>query len=142
MFPSPLADSNSSEGVSKKSVEDGPVEIRPRSCSRTWDPKSGVELALGRGKLQDLEPITVGQLFKHTVGLNPAGVALRYKEDGEWKDINYLNYYDLVVTAAKAFIKVRIGGKCLISECDSNNCSSVWKSTMVCASLDSTLQNG
>ena len=57
--------------------------------------------------------MTVGQLFKHTVGLNPAGVALRYKEDDVWRDINYLNYYDLVITAAKAFIKVRKVGDAL-----------------------------
>ena len=82
------------------------MEIRPRSHSRTWNPKEGIELALGSGRLQDLEPVTVGQLFKHTVGLNPAGIALRFKEEGEWKEVNYLNFYDLVITAAKGFIKV------------------------------------
>ena len=81
--------------------------IRPRSRSRTSDPKLGVDLAMGKGKLQDLEPLTVGQLFKQTVGYLPTRPALKYKVKGEWNTINYTEYYNMVIKAAKSFVKVR-----------------------------------
>lgn len=80
--------------------------IRPRSRSRTSDPKLGVDLAFGKGKLQDLEPLTVGQLFKQTVNYLPTRPALKYKLKGEWNTINYTEYYNMVIKAAKSFVKV------------------------------------
>lgn len=83
-------------------------EIRQRTRSRTSDPRQGVDLALGKGRLQDLEPITVGQLFKNTVKRIPDSTAMRFKDDPgqEWQTISYSKYYDLVIQAAKSFIKV------------------------------------
>ena len=81
--------------------------FRPRKRSSSIDPKVGVDLAFGKGKLQDLEPITVGQLFKKTVKLIPKGVALKFIADGLWRSVTYEKYYELVVRVAKSFIKVR-----------------------------------
>lgn len=63
-------------------------------------------MAFGKGKLQDLEPITVGQLFKKTVKQIPKGIALKFIADGFWRSITYEKYYELVIRAAKSFIKV------------------------------------
>lgn len=81
-------------------------KIRPRRRSSSIDPKVGVDLAFGKGKLQDLEPITVGTLFKRTVRKLPKGVALRFIADGLWRSVTYEKYYELVVRVAKSFIKV------------------------------------
>ncbi len=67
----------------------------------------GVDLAFGKERLQDLEPLTVGQLFKQTVKLIPDGVALKFKVSGVWLEISYTEYYNMVITAAKSFIKVQ-----------------------------------
>lgn len=83
-------------------------EIRPRTKSSSCDPREGVELALGKGRLQDLPPKTVVEVFKETVRRIPDSIALRYKEssDGEWMSITYSEYYDQVIQAAKSFMKV------------------------------------
>ena len=81
-------------------------KFRPRKRSSSIDPKVGVDLAFGKGKLQDLEPITVGQLFKRTVKQIPKGVALRFIADGLWRSVTYEKYYELVIRVAKSFVKV------------------------------------
>lgn len=81
---------------------------RGRSRSRTSDPRLGVDLAFGTEHLQDLEPLTVGQLFKQTVKQIPDGVALKFKEGDQWQSINYTEYYNMVIKAAKSFTKVVI----------------------------------
>lgn len=81
---------------------------RPRSRSRTSDPRLGVDLAFGTERLQDLKPLTVGQLFKQTVKQIPDGVALMYKEDNQWKSISYTEYYNMVIKAAKSFTKIGV----------------------------------
>ena len=67
-----------------------------------------MDLAFGTERLQDLKPLTVGQLFKQTVKQIPDGVALMYKEDNQWKSISYTEYYNMVIKAAKSFTKVVI----------------------------------
>ena len=84
------------------------LTIRPRSRSRTSDPKLGVDLAFGSAKLQDLDPVTVGKLFKTAVSKNGDGVALKFKVDGQWNEVTYKEYYEMVINAAKSFITVRI----------------------------------
>lgn len=80
--------------------------MRPRSRSRTSDPKLGVDLAFGSARLQDLEPLTVGHLFKKTVKQVPDGVALKFKVGDHWSEVSYTEYYNMVIKAAKSFIKV------------------------------------
>jgi long-chain-fatty-acid--CoA ligase ACSBG len=65
-----------------------------------------VDLAFGPAKLQDLDPVTVGCLFKKTVAQVPDGVALKFKVDNHWTEVSYTEYYNMVVKAAKSFIKV------------------------------------
>lgn len=101
---SPPAAGNSHRTIS---VGDTTITIRPRSRSRTSDPRLGVDLAFGPAKLQDLDPITVGKLFKIAVTKNADGVALKFKMGGLWNEITYREYYSMVVKAAKSFIKVR-----------------------------------
>ncbi len=67
-----------------------------------------MELALGKGRLQDLPPKTVVEVFKSTVDRIPDTDALKYqqKSGDEWQSISYSQYYDMVIQAAKSFIKV------------------------------------
>ena len=83
-------------------------EIRPRTKSRTSDPRECLDLAIGKGRLQDLEPITVGHVFKKTVKEIPDVAAMMFQDspDGEWQSISYAKYYELVVQASKSFIHV------------------------------------
>ena len=67
-----------------------------------------MDLALGTGKLEDKEPITVGKLFQDTVARIPNIAAMKYKIDGNWREIIYSDYYQMVIQAAKSFIKVSI----------------------------------
>lgn len=92
--------SSSGEGTSET------LTFRPRSRSRTSDPKLGVDLAFGTQRLQDLEPLTVGQLFKKAVKQIPDGVAFKFKTNDHWTDVTYTEYYNMVIKAAKSFIKV------------------------------------
>lgn len=52
-------------------------------------------------------PVTMPDMFKATVTRSPRHVALRWKEDGQWKDMSYSQYYRECISAAKAFIKVQ-----------------------------------
>jgi len=90
--------------------KDDRPEIRPRTKSSSCNPREGVELALGKGRLQDLPPKTVWQVFKETVTQIPDKTAMRYKEslDGEWQSMSYSEYHDQVIQAAKSFLKVRV----------------------------------
>ena len=99
------------KSTSASDDKDDRPEIRPRTKSSSYDPRVGVELALGKGRLQDLPPKTVWQVFKETVTRIPDNTAMRYKEssDGEWQSMSYSEYHDQVIQAAKSFLKVRCG---------------------------------
>ena len=92
----------------RKDEEDPtPKSARTKVC--TWVPDGVVDLAIGEKGIEAEEPMTVGQLFKDAVDRFPKNPALKYKEDGKWKDISYKEYYDLCIKAAKSFLKVRVG---------------------------------
>ena len=96
--------------IGAKGEQDDIPGIRPRTKSRTSDPREGVDLALGKGQLEDLEPITVSKLFKRTVERIPDSSALMFKDspNGKWQSISYSKYYKQVLQAAKSFIKVSV----------------------------------
>ena len=71
-------------------------------------PDEVVDLAIGESGIEAEKPITVGQLFKNAVERFHLHPALKYKEDGEWKTITYLAYYNCCIKAAKSFLKVRV----------------------------------
>ena len=52
------------------------------------------------------KPITIIDMFHRTVTENGGSIALAYKRVGQWKEINYTQYYEMSITIAKAFIKV------------------------------------
>ena len=90
----------------QKQLSDDETEIRPRTRIRTTDPSEGVDIAFGNGKMQKLDPVTVGKVFKKTVEELPNGIALRYKENNKLCDIKYSQYYEMVIQVAKSLIKV------------------------------------
>ena len=91
-------------------------ECPVRTHYRTTNPSDGIDIAMGTEGLAAVEPITVGQMFKDTVSKIPNNAALRFRENDEWKDISYSVYYDLVIMAAKSFLKVSpyYKGACLL----------------------------
>ena len=88
--------------------EPKPKPLPARTKVRTWNPDEVVDLAIGESGIEAEEPKTVGQLFKNAVDRFPDHPALKYKEDGEWKAITYTKYYNLCITAARSFLKVRL----------------------------------
>ena len=70
------------------------------------EPNEGVDIVVGDTGVEAEEPITFGRMFQDTVKQLPDHTALRYKEDGTWRDITYAEYYNLCVRAAKSFLKV------------------------------------
>lgn len=79
-----------------------------RTHFRTTNPSQEIDIAMGTEGLAAAEPMTVGQMFKDTVSKIPDNIALRFRENDEWKDITYSHYYDMVVRAAKSFLKVSL----------------------------------
>ena len=101
--------------IHKRSEPLQPPNNRPipkRTKIRTTDPRETLEIAIESDGLAADEPTTVGKVFKDTVSKLPNHPALRYKEDGIWKEITYKEYYDMVVKAGKGFLKV--GQWCMI----------------------------
>ena len=89
--------------------EEDPTPKSARTKVRTWNPDEVVDLAIGESGTEAMNPVTVGQLFKNTLERFSDHPALKYKEDGTWKEISYKEYYDLCIKAAKSFLKVRVG---------------------------------
>ena len=87
-------------------MDDRPLPKRSNGKHRTTDPRDTLEILVESEGLAADEPTTMGKVFKNTVSKIPNHVALRYKEDGIWKEITYKQYYDMVVQAGKGFLKV------------------------------------
>lgn len=90
----------------RRPVDDRPLPKRTSGKHRTTDPRDTLEILVESKGLAADEPTTMGKVFKATVSRIPDHVALRYKEDGVWKEITYKEYYNLVVQAGKGFLKV------------------------------------
>lgn len=90
----------------RRPVNDRPLPKRTSGKHRTTDPRDTLEILVESKGLAADEPTTMGKVFKATVSRIPDHVALRYKEDGVWKEITYKEYYNLVVQAGKGFLKV------------------------------------
>jgi hypothetical protein len=88
-------------------VDNRPLPTRSSGKHRTTDPRDTLEILVESKGLAADEPTTMGKVFKSTVSRIPNHVALRYKEDGVWKEITYKEYYNLVVQAGKGFLKVQ-----------------------------------
>ena len=104
------------ETATQRKTDDEQHKPKPyssRTKVRTWNPDEKVDLAAGESGIEAEEPMTVGQLFKRAVEIFPKHPALKYKEDGIWKTITYIEYYHLCIKAAKSFLKVRVGAACV-----------------------------
>ena len=90
-------------------IPDDIPEIRTTENGKL-DPRVNVDMIIGKGSQQDFDPITVGQVFKKTARRIPNLTAMKFKDgpDGDWHSINYSQYYDFVIQAAKSFIQVRL----------------------------------
>ena len=95
---------HSKEGEVKEKPK---AEVTPRTKVRTTNPAEGVDIAMGTEGIESVEPVTIGHVFRQTVKKYPDRDALGYKEGEEWKYIKFPEYYQLCVSAAKSFIKVR-----------------------------------
>ena len=92
--------------VSQPPEPDPKHPLPKRTKVRTTDPRESVEIAMEPEGLGAEKPTTVGKVFKETVSKIPDNAALRYKVGEEWKTITYKEYYNLVIKAGKAFLKV------------------------------------
>ena len=92
----------------RQPVDDRPLPKRSNGKNRTTDPRDTLEILVESDGLAADEPTTMGKVFKATVSKIPNHPALRYKEDGVWKEITYKDYYNMVVQAGKGFLKVGI----------------------------------
>ena len=94
--------------------EPKPTPHPVRTKVRTWNPDEVVDLAMGVSGIESVEAITVGRLFKNTVGRHGEHPALKYKQNGRWEAISYSEYHSYCIKAAKSFLKVRVGHVCSI----------------------------
>ena len=92
--------------VSHPPEPDDKHPLPKRTRYRTTDPHDTLEIPMEPDGLGADEPTTVGKVFKETVSKIPDKPALRYKDGDEWKTITYKEYYNYVVKAGKAFLKV------------------------------------
>ena len=90
------------------SLSSSQLEGDPPVSSTFWscDPSVGVTIQMGTEGAAADKPLTIIDLFHRTVTENGDCIALAYKRAGQWKEINYSQYYELSITIAKAFIKV------------------------------------
>ena len=90
-----------------------PHPVHTKVC--TWNPDEVVDLAMGVSGIESVEAITVGKLFKNTVGRHGKHPALKYEQNGRWEAISYSEYHSYCIRAAKSFLKVRVGNACMFN---------------------------
>ncbi|XP_008200673.1 very long-chain-fatty-acid--CoA ligase bubblegum isoform X2 [Tribolium castaneum] len=88
--------------------QNGPDQILPAEDSTTTSPDVPVRLRIPEtGKaIETTPPVSIPGLLKRTATDFPDHPALAYKAEGKWNKITYKEYYELVRTCAKAFIKL------------------------------------
>jgi len=84
----------------------GPDQIIPTEDLKTWMPSGAVQLKIATEGIASHTPISVPTVLKKTAEKYPNHYAMMEKHGGEWVAYSYKQYYDLVRTAAKAFIKL------------------------------------
>ena len=95
--------------VGEEEVKEKPKpSVTVRTKVRTTNPADGVDIAMGEEGIANDDPLTIPEVFKMSVERYGERNALGYKEGDQWKFINYREYYQFVVSAAKSFIKVNI----------------------------------
>ena len=100
-----------SEVLPSDKISPDEVHFSPpaRPCYKTFcstNPADGPDIVIGESGIAAEKPITIPDLLKMTVSRVPDRVALCYKNDENWTDVTYKQYYDLVLAAAKSFLKV------------------------------------
>lgn len=83
----------------------GPDTLAHSDSHWTTHADGAVKLRAGTDPLTNGIPAeSVVTWFNKTVDANPSAEAMKIKRDGKWLTWSYLEYYDAVRTAAKAFI--------------------------------------
>ena len=83
------------------------VQILPAVEHRACQPEAAVRLTISSSGAQSLAPISVPTLLRRTVERLPGGPALRMRvEGGGTVDWNYSQYYEEVLTVARAWISL------------------------------------
>ncbi|OQV22651.1 Long-chain-fatty-acid--CoA ligase ACSBG2 [Hypsibius exemplaris] len=92
-------------GTNGYKVNQGPDAVADAEDIWTTDPGTAVRLRLGRDPETDgMKPESLPTWFKRTVNNFAHLPALKVKRGGVWKTWTYLDYFNDVRTAAKAFI--------------------------------------
>lgn len=99
------------EGVNLSSAHattkrNGPDDVLPASSLMSWERDKPVTLRLGNSGSLSEKPISIMTAMKKTVDKYPDHPALASKVEKNWVKISYGEYYKLVRTAAKGFIKL------------------------------------
>ena len=68
---------------------------------------TAVDLLMGTEGVAAVRPETIPSFFRGALKKNAAGVALKVKREGEWRNYTYQRYWDTVVSVAKSYLKVR-----------------------------------
>lgn len=102
----PLPATETAMTESRDQYLDGPDQVVPAASHKTWVPKGAVSLSVEKEGLAANAPLSVPTLLKRTAEKYPNNNALMEKQGTEWVAITYSQYYQLVRTAAKAFIKL------------------------------------
>ncbi|KAK8731594.1 hypothetical protein OTU49_007382 [Cherax quadricarinatus] len=118
----PLEYSTSSPKMFKSPIKkteylNGPDQIIPADCIKTWKPNGVTKLKLGEQGPSAHPPVSVPTLLKKAAEKYPNTHALCVKRNGEWKNTTYREYYDQVRIMAKAFIKLGLDlyhGVCIL----------------------------
>lgn len=104
--PQPQARAGDTEAMNGL-VHNGPDEVLPADNLNSWKRDQPVKLRLSdKGQISNQKPVSVPTVFRHTVKKYPNHVALAVKSGKEWKKWSYRQYYDDVMRAARALIKV------------------------------------
>ena len=85
-----------------------PKLTHPRTKFRTINPSDCMDIAIEGEGLASEEPTTIGAVFKEAVSKLPNHPALKFKEEGVYKEITYKQYYTFVLNAAKSLLKVSV----------------------------------
>eukprot|EP00164_Ancoracysta_twista_P000264 GFYU01000373.1.p1 GENE.GFYU01000373.1~~GFYU01000373.1.p1 ORF type:complete len:733 (-),score=291.21 GFYU01000373.1:191-2323(-) len=96
-------------------LNDGTILVRPQNLSDLCDydkrakhsvikPDGEMEILRSKTGVASLEPTTVMTVFKRATEASSNQPALKWEENGVWKQYTWLEYYNQVMTCARAFV--------------------------------------
>lgn len=87
-------------------------KVREATSFKTADRDGSVKIRMGTEGITALEPLTLPHILYRTAKNYPDVVALKQKDENNvWHSVNYRQYRENVLKAAKAFIKLGLEPK-------------------------------